>query len=509
MSNLHSYILSNIEAYREFFDNAHDLIHIVEPDGEIIYVNNSWKRLLGYSTEEIRGASIYSLVHHDDRDRFIDYRQQIISGDGTLQQITIGLIAKGGYKVYVEGSVAPKVVNGRVIYTSGIFRDVTARLRDEAQLKLMNEALKEREANLQHLLFHAPDAIIVVDTQSKVTYWNPKAAAIFGWSPEEVIGKPLTQLIIPEKHRPAHDAGMKRYLQTGEARVLNRTIEITALNKEGKEFYVSLTISTTQQRGHISFIAFIRDIDEQKRNERELEEKRAQLETSNRELERFAYVASHDMKEPVRKILMFLQRLRSESADLLPLNAELYVSKMENAGIRLIEMIDGVLAYSSLKGEKIVTEKVNLNQVIEHVQRDLELVLEEKKGVVRCLDLPVVEGSPFLLYQLFYNLVSNSLKFSKPNVSPVIEITATKDLVNSLVEITIKDNGIGFPQQYAEEIFNTFSRLHPKHRFEGTGLGLSICKSIVEKHNGAIKAFGNENAGATFTIQLPERQRPG
>lgn len=506
MNPLQSYIFNDLESYREFFDNVHDLVHIVEPDGKIVYVNNSWKRLLGYTLEEIRDKSIYSLVDPADRDRFIRYREQIVNGNGGYQEIIIALKSKSGEKIYVEGFVSPRTVNGKTIYTNGIFRDITARLRNEMQLKQVNAELKEREANLQRLLFNAPDAVIVIDTESNITYWNPKAEMIFGWSHREVIGKPLTQLIIPEKYKHVHEAGMKRYLETGEANVLGRTIEITAVNKHKKEFYVSLTISTTYQKGQVAFIAFIRDIDDEKRIQRELDQNRAQLEASNKELEQFAYVASHDMKEPVRKIRMFLERLRTEHAGNLLPNAETYINKIDGAASRLVEIVDGVLAYSSLKSEKAIIEDVDLTQIIRNVQKDLDIILEEKGGEIKCARLPTIEGSRFLLYQLFYNLINNSLKFSRPGVSPVIEITANKDVRSSFVRITVKDNGIGFPQEYAEKIFDSFTRLNPKTQFEGTGLGLSICKTIVEKHNGSITAYGKENSGATFIIQLPESQ---
>jgi two-component system, LuxR family, sensor kinase FixL len=362
--------------------------------------------------------------------------------------------------------------------------------------------------------------VVVVDTESKIKYWNPKAEQIFGWTIGEVLGKSLTEVIIPVQHREMHRVGMKRYLATGEERVLNRTVEITALNKANREFYVALTISATIQNGQPAFIAFIRDIDEQKKNVKELEDKRMQLERSNQQLEQFAHTASHDMKEPIRKILMFTDRVQTDSGNVLTSDSTGYIAKIRTAASRLAEMVDGVLKYASLKGGDMVIEYVELNDVIKNVEADLELLLQQKNAVVKYADMPSLYCAPFMIHQLFYNLINNSLKFSKPEVNPVINISATKissmqtkeyglDDSTPHIEVIVEDNGIGFPQEYAETIFKTFARLNPQSKFEGTGLGLSLCKAIVEKHGGIIKANGAENVGAKFTIVLPEFQNEG
>jgi two-component system, LuxR family, sensor kinase FixL len=517
VAGLKQQFVEKLETYKDLFDNAHDLIHIVEPDGQIVYVNNSWRNVLGYSDAEIEGRSIYSFIIESDRERYIHYRSGIVNGADNDYEVAFGMVKKDGQTIHVEGFTSAKIVDGNALYTRGIFRDITSRLEHEKKLKTVLSQLQEREANVQQLLFQAPDAIIVVDAQSRIRYWNPKAEVVFGWTAPNVLGKKLTDVIIPPQYRVAHDEGMKRYLETGEQRVLNRTIEITALNSQGKEFYVALTISATVQNGETAFIAFVRDIDEQKRNVSELEQKRIQLEHSNEQLEQFAHVASHDMKEPIRKILMFSDRLQSDKDNILSPQSKKFLAKIENAATRLTEMVEGVLAYSALKGEKLVVESLNLNDIIKNIENDLELPIQQKKAQVIYSRLPTLEGAPFLIYQLFYNLFNNSLKFIKPHVPPVIEISASsvsperlKDYgLNPKIphhQIDFKDNGIGFPQEYAATIFKTFSRLHAKEQYEGTGLGLSLCQTIVEKHNGVIEGYGKEDVGATFRIILPEIQ---
>lgn len=504
------------DAYKDLFDNALDLIHVLEPDGTILYVNKAWQKNLGYSEAEITGKRIDEFVNPPDLGRFREYRSGILTQKPEAEQIIIGLVSRSGAVLFAEGVVTAKFVDGKPVYTRGIFRNVTQRLRNEAELAALHDEIKEREANLRQLFYYAPDAIVVIDSHSLVAYWNPKAEQIFGWSQEEVLGKPLTDFIIPPQYREAHNAGMKRYLDNGETRVMNKTIEITALNKAGREFYVSLTISSTWHNGQQSFIAFIRDIDEQRRNARELEKKKEQLEASNEQLEQFAHVISHDLKEPVRKIVMFADLLRSEVGARASERARMLMGKIETAAGRLFNMVEGVLRNSSVRGEDLIIGKVDLNGIIRDVETDLEVIIERKRAQIKYTALPVVEGSTLLLYQLFYNLINNSLKFSKPDVDPLIEITAARKSGDTMLhadadpgttyyQITVRDNGTGFPQEYAEKIFHTFSRFHSKEKYEGTGMGLTLCKSIAERHHGFMEAFGVMDKGATFHVYLPER----
>ena len=336
---------------------------------------------------------------------------------------------------------------------------------------------------------------------------------MFGWASDEVLGTDLTNTIVPPKHREGHNRGMKRYLQTGVPHVINRTVEITALKKSGEEFDVALTVSTTKQRGKVAFIAFIRDITDQKDNERELERSRKELQASNQQLEQFAHVASHDMKEPIRKIKTFSSLITSECGDSLPENAKNYLEKIQRSAHRLSSMVDGVLTYSTLTNTTEPFEMVSLDGVIRQIEDDLEVLIQQKGAEIHHKNLPTVHGVPFLIYQLFYNLINNSLKFSQAAVAPKIvmgarSLKADEPLPHSArsgtsyVAITLSDNGIGFDQGYSERIFNTFARLNAKDKYEGTGLGLALCKNIAERHHGYITAEGIEGVGATFTILL-------
>ena len=499
-------LVESEERHRDLFDHASDMIHFVTPEGEILYVNNAWLNAIGYTEEELKGKSIYSFISEKERSRFEQFRSEVIAGENSLNEIETSFISKAGHEIIAEGSISCRYKDGKPQYTRGIMKNITGRKNNEKKLKFFTEELVEREENIRQLIQNAPDAVIVIDEKSDILLWNPKAEQIFGWSAQEVIGKILSDIIIPHQYREAHHEGMKRFLSTGEQRVMNRTIEITALNKAGVEFYISLTISRAKRSGENAFIAFIRDISEQKKNHLELERKRTELEKTNLELEQFAWVASHDLKEPLRKILTFSDMLLTRYELTNPVKETL--EKIHASGTRMNELIKGILLYSNVSDERGLFEPTDLNSILKDVLTDLELNIAEKKAQIKFSSLPIIEAVSFQMRQLFQNLISNSLKYSKPGIPPVIDIDS-KPLDENKVVITIKDNGIGFESAYNEKIFQVFQRLSKYPSQEGTGIGLALCKKITETHQGLITAFGKEGEGAIFSIILPYRHYMG
>lgn len=265
----------------------------------------------------------------------------------------------------------------------------------------------------------------------------------------------------------------------------------------------------------IRWLGIYSDIHDQKTATERLENlvaiRTKELQRSNEDLQQFAHVASHDMKEPLRKIKIFGSRLQDEFRSELPEKAHLYLEKIESASNRLFSMVDGVLQYSLLNASLQRTEEIDLNDLFVHIISDLELRILHSNARILYANLPVVQGAPILIYQLFFNLVSNSLKFQSGHDAPLIEVDFETISINHIpyFSIRIRDNGIGFEQEYAEKIFNSFSRLNSKDRFEGTGLGLALCKKITERHNGSIEASASVGKGAIFTVTLPVYQKGG
>ncbi len=261
------------------------------------------------------------------------------------------------------------------------------------------------------------------------------------------------------------------------------------------------------------------DIHDQKMQEKSLEvlvaERTLELHRSNEDLQQFAHVASHDLKEPLRKIRTFSNRLQEEYISFIPEKGRTYLQKIQSSSERMSNMIEGILNYSVLNATEQLEETIDLNLVMDGICSDLELLILQKDASITYEKLPRIKGMPTLIYQLFYNLISNSLKFAKQGSACTIRISSKslsekelngyKDLKHfkNYQCITIEDNGIGFNPEYAERMFNVFTRLNRRDQYEGTGLGLALCKKIVHRHHGFINANGEEGVGATFNIVFP------
>ena len=261
----------------------------------------------------------------------------------------------------------------------------------------------------------------------------------------------------------------------------------------------------------LTLIGVIQDITEQKHFAEELtkqvKERTIELQRSNDDLLQFAHVASHDLKEPVRKIKIFSNMLEQEFSEKLPERAQGYLTKIQNSTDRMFSMIEGVLAYSAVTSSDRPINSIDLNDVIKNIESDLEILIENKDAVIKTAQLPTIEGASVLIYQLFYNLINNALKFAKEDRQSIITIQS--ELIGDTknrAKIVVSDNGIGLDPLYIHKIFDVFSRLNAKDQYEGTGLGLALCKKIVQRHHGSIEASGVKGESATFTIYLPVKQ---
>jgi signal transduction histidine kinase len=237
----------------------------------------------------------------------------------------------------------------------------------------------------------------------------------------------------------------------------------------------------------------------------ELEE-RVRLRTSellqtNKELEEFAYIASHDLQEPLRKIIIFGDRLGEKYSGLLDENGKDYLERMRKAGVRMQTIIEDLLVFSKISSKERTFEAVDLRQVIEEIKSDLEIKIAEKNARIELKNLPVLMANRSQVHHLFQNLILNSIKFSKKDQSPHIVIESQPH--GRSADIFIRDNGIGFEEKYLDRIFKMFHRLHPQHEYEGSGIGLSICQKIVHQHGGTITARSKPDEGATFIVTLP------
>lgn len=418
--------------------------------------------------------------------------------------------------------------------------------KEKIYVKLVYEALRDEDGRISGIMALADDVTIQVDARKQIEHsearqklaidaakmgtfewvfhtnkfiYSERLAQIFGYT--ETIGltqKSFTSLIHPDDnairlkaHEEAFNTGVLFY-------------ELRFIWQDGTLHWIRLNGKVIYDDNNLPFKMYgtVLDVTEQKTLEdklekmvqertRELKETNAQLEKSNHELGQYAYIASHDLQEPLRKIQIFSRLLQENLGD--PKTAATYFDKINYSAKRMSELIKAVLNYSRLSkdGGEFVT--IDLNLILENVKADFDLLIAEKNAVITSSQLPVINCIPLQITQLFYNLIGNSLKFSKQNPEIVISSATVpytnltlppgaKNAVN-YAEITFKDNGIGFDQQYAEQIFTIFQRLHGPQVYGGTGIGLALCRRITDNHNGFITVKSEPGKGATFYVYLP------
>ena len=288
------------------------------------------------------------------------------------------------------------------------------------------------------------------------------------------------------------------------------------IRKDGEvRYFISLGKFITVHKNNKTYIGVIKDVTVYNLNNKALEEKNQELEIIINELESFNHVASHDLQEPLRKIQTFISLISEKEAFSLSETGKEYFEKIIASAIRMRKLIDDLLLFSRTNKTDKVFVKTDCNLLLENVKQELAQTIEEKNAVIQSTQLPILEVIPFQIQQLFANLIGNALKYCKPDISPIIKIGCIKitardypilktDNDKMYFKITVTDNGLGFEQQYTEDIFVLFHQLPHKKEYPGSGIGLSICKKIVENHNGVITANGKPGFGATFSVFLPE-----
>lgn len=440
----------------------------------------------------------------------------------TSRTPVIFLSARAGEEAKVEGLDA-----GADDYLVKPFsgRELTGRV---ANLIRARQISLETEKRFSDLVLQAPVSITVLrGREFMVEIANDNYLELVGKSRDNFVGKPLWD-VLPEVRTQGFDELLGSVLETGEPFEGREYQVYLQRNGQRELVYVNFLYSPLKDyNGRITGIIVVatdvtsqvlarKRIEEQsvmleqevKKRTKELNLLNGTLRQSNADLQQFAHVTSHDLKEPVRKIKTFSGRIQDEYGELLPAKAHEFLEKVMHATDRIYAMIEGVLKYSTMNAEAQTVSTVNLTETIAHIEADLEVYIQQKNAQIHKTPLPELEGVPILLHQLFYNLINNALKFSAQGRQPVISVRGevVRDEEQDWVRVQVSDNGIGFDQVHSDKIFDTFARLNAKDEYEGTGLGLALCKKIAERHHGTLSAHGVKEEGATFTVQLPLRQ---
>jgi len=391
--------------------------------------------------------------------------------------------------------------------------DNTARKQVEEEQKKLDQRLRDQQFYTRSLIESNIDALMTTDPLGIITDVNKQMEALTDCTRDELIGAPFKNYFTnPERA----EAGIKLVLS--EKKVTD--YELTACSRNGKKTDVSYNATTFYDRDRKlqGVFAAARDVTDRKRVEEKLKIYSDKLERSNRELQDFAQVASHDLQEPLRKILAFGDRLKSKAGESLDEQSLDYLQRMCNAAARMQTLITDLMAFSrvEIKGQAFVPTELGV--IAREVSADLETRIEEAGGQVEIEELPIIDADPMQMRQLLQNLIGNSLKYHRAGVPPVVRIYSQKldarspesmdenALARQLCQILVVDNGIGFDEKYLDRIFNVFQRLHKKGEYEGTGVGLAICRKIVDRHGGTITARSTPGQGTTFVVTLPIRQ---
>ncbi|MBI5409716.1 MAG: PAS domain S-box protein [Nitrospirae bacterium] len=389
----------------------------------------------------------------------------------------------------------------------------------EKEIITLVEAFNKMTSNLSTILISKDyvenvfrsisDSIVIVDEEGRIKTANSATLDMLGYSKDEIIGKPAGLLFGEETGEG--DIRKIRYESTHRQRLENFTSTYVAKSQKQIQVMISGSLLTDREGTGYDLVVVGKDITERKKQEEELQSMLIKLEQSNRELQDFAHIASHDLQEPLRKIMAFGNRLQSKYTDKLDDQGRDYLNRMRNAAVRMQSLIQSLLMYSRVTTKAQPFAPVDLPSVVKEVLSDLEVRIQETGGQIVDLDkLPVVSADPHQMRQLFQNLIGNALKFNKKDEPPVVKISCRPADGNGngasdkgLYEITVEDNGIGFDEKYLDRIFGVFQRLHGRNDFEGSGIGLSVCRKIVMRHGGNITAKSAPGQGARFIFTLP------
>jgi PAS domain S-box-containing protein len=485
--------------YRGLLEAAPDAMVVVNQAGDIVLLNVQAEKQFGYNRDELVGQKVKNIIPDGFAERLIADGTRS-AADALAQQIGTGieLLAKrkDGSEFPIEIMLSPLESAEGILVTAAI-RDISVRRAAETHLAQM-------EGRYRGLLEAAPDAMVVVNQDGEIVLLNVQAEKQFGYHRDELVGLKVKS-IIPKGFAERLVADALRSTEDALAQQIGTGIELIAKRKDGSEFPIELMLSPLESAEGILVTAAIRDITTRKTAEAHLLLKVDELNRSNVELGQFAYIASHDLQEPLRMVASYTQLLSRRYRGKLDADADEFIAFAVDGANRMQRLIQDLLTYSRVGTKGTDLLETSSEEALEQALRNLRGAIVESGAQVTHDLLPTVMADEMQLTQLFQNLVGNAIKYQSPGV-PRVHVSAAMNADNKWT-FSVKDNGLGIDPQYFERIFGMFQRLHKREEFAGTGIGLAICKKIVERHGGSISVESEPGHGSTFHFALAGNER--
>jgi PAS domain S-box-containing protein len=481
-------VLRRSERYRMAVEASPNALVMVDGAGRIVLVNQQTERLFGYSREELLGQPVEILVPERMRGKHPGYRSQFMAGPPQARAMGAGRDLfgrrKDGAEFPVEIGLNPfETSEGRFVLAAVV--DITERKRAEERFRIAVEA--------------APNAMVMVNAEGRIVLVNAQTERLFGYPREELLGASI-EILVPERFRARHPGYRSSFVSSPRSRPMGAGRDLFGVRRDGSEVPIEIGLNPIRTNDGTHVLAAIVDITERKHAEAELRRTAEELTRSNKELAQFAYVASHDLQEPLRAVAGCVELLRHRYQGQLDATADELVTHAVDGAKRMQTLINDLLAYSRLETRGSTFADVDCNEALGIALANLEVAIREAGAVVTNDPLPTVVGDRTQLAQLLQNLVGNALKF-RSDRPPKVHVGAEARDGEWVFRVT--DNGIGIEPQYFERIFEIFQRLHTQRRYPGTGMGLAICKKIVDRHEGRIWVESTPGEGSTFWFTVP------
>jgi PAS domain S-box-containing protein len=480
--------------YRGLLEAAPDAMVVVNQGGEIVLLNVQAEKQFGYRRDELVGQKVKNIIPEGFAERLIADGTRS-AADALAQQIGTGIELSARRK---DGSEFPiEIMLSPLESTEGTL--VTAAIRNIGVRKDAEKHLAQMEGRYRGLLEAAPDAMVVVNQGGEIVLLNVQAEKQFGYRRDELVGQKVKN-IIPEGFAERLVADALRSTEDALAQQIGTGIELSARRKDGSEFPIEIMLSPLESTEGTLVTAAIRDITTRKKAEANLLQKVEELNRSNLELGQFAYIASHDLQEPLRMVASYTQLLSRRYKGKLDADADEFIAFAVDGASRMQRLIQDLLAYSRVETKGRDLLDTSSEEALQQALTNLRGAIEESGAVVTHGPLPAVQADEMQLIQLFQNLIGNAIKYQTPGV-PLVNVSAAKNGGKQWI-FSVQDNGLGIDSQYFEKIFGMFQRLHKREEFDGTGIGLAICKKIVERHGGNISVESKLGQGSTFRFAL-------